>query len=133
MGAPQLRFEYRFYLSGERERHDWIIAGALGAINIWAEPSVTRFAGERWFGGIECHSAKRPECAGGHHEHCWLLNAECWHDGSSLQFSEEVERALPAPCGQPIDATTLEELKPLLISRYRTWLTEPALEAEPSK
>ncbi len=128
-GFDPSRFEYRFSLMRERrERHDWIISGKLGAINIWAEPSSpSSFSDERWFGGIECHSARPFEYNGGHHDHCWLLGAECWHDGSSLQFREQVEYRLPAPIGQAIDGSILEELKPLLRSRYRTWLAEPAV------
>ena len=125
-GFDPSRCEYRFSISEGRERHDWIISGSLGAINIWAEPSPSSFRDERWFGGIECHSAAPLEYAGGHHERCWLLNAECWHDGSSLQFSEQVEFRLPPPCGKPIAGDMLSELTPLLRSRYRSWLAEPA-------
>jgi hypothetical protein len=35
-----LRFEYRFQVASYNgERHDWILVGDVGAINIWAEPS----------------------------------------------------------------------------------------------
>ena len=132
-GFDPSRFEYRFSIGDGRERHDWIAAGKLGAINIWAEPTSSSFRDDNWFGGIECHSAQPLEYEGGHHERCWLLDAECWHDGSSLQFSEQVEGRLPLPCGEPIAAYIFEKLKPLLRSRYRTWLAEPfasGMEAE---
>lgn len=125
-GFDPLRFEYRFSIKEKRERHDWIVAGKLGAINIWAEPTTSSYRGEHWFGGIECHRAQPFEYNSGHHEHCWLLDAECWHDGSSLQFSEQVEHRLPPPSGRPIDGSLLDQLSPLLTSRYRTWLQEPA-------
>jgi hypothetical protein len=128
-GFDPSRFEYRFSVRDGHERHDWIASGGHGAINIWAEPHSTRSYGERWFGGIECHSPKplyESDNDKPHHELCWLLLKPCWHDGSSLQFSEQVEERLPEPRGMPISGHILEQLRPLLRSRYRTWLSEPA-------
>jgi hypothetical protein len=50
--------------------------------------------GEVYYGGVEVHSPKPMYDFGDgkpHHENCWLLKAPCWHDGSSLYFSENIE------------------------------------------
>ena len=131
-GCHPSRYEYRFSIRDGRERHDWIAHGTLGAINIWAEPTAPTWRDEHWFGGIECHSAERQDYMSEKpsHELCWLLLKPCWHDGSSLQFSEQVEFRLPPPTGAPMSGDILTDLQPLLRSRYRTWCAEPALEAE---
>jgi hypothetical protein len=121
-------FEYRFSIRDGRERHDWIASGEYGAIGIWAEPSTPGY-GERWYGGVEGHSrtpAEYQDAAKPSQELCWLLLAPCWHDGSSLQFSEQVEHRLPWPTGNAMSGDVLEELRPLLRRRYRDWLAEPA-------
>lgn len=122
--AREARYEYRFSLRNGRERHDWCLIGDEGAINIWAEPTASAWRDERWFGGIEGHSATPLDYSGGHHEHCWLLGKECWHDGSSLQFSEQVEPFLPEPVGRSMAATVGDNLLPILRSRYRSWLCD---------
>ncbi|MEC7291740.1 MAG: hypothetical protein VXW22_16810, partial [Pseudomonadota bacterium] len=77
------------------ERHNWIVRGPKGAVHIWAE-DMTRHSPSRdpWYGligGIECHYAEPPDYMhedAPSREDCWILNGRCWHDGSSLQFSE---------------------------------------------
>ncbi len=44
-----------------------------------------------WFGGVEIHYAKPPDHLHEKipsHDHCWLLDGPCWHDGSSTHASE---------------------------------------------
>jgi hypothetical protein len=131
-GFDPARFEYRFSIKDGHERHDWIASGEFGAINIWAEPSTPGF-GDRWYGGIEGH-AKSPadyqDAEKPTHNLCWLLLGPCWHDGSSLQFSEEVEPRLPWPTGNAMSGDVLADLRPLLRRRYRSWLAEEAIATE---
>lgn len=123
-GPCKLRLEYRFSLRDGRERHDWNLIGEAGAVNVWAEPATPGY-GDRWIGGVECHYAAAPDHAAycGHRENCWLLGKECWHDGSSLQFAEQIEPRLPEPTGKQMDAWTAEMVEPLLRNRFRLWLT----------
>jgi len=84
---------------GGRVRHEWYVKGAAGAVSVWARttPAIPRYPAE-WMGGCEMHSSKplpysdatRPD-----HEQCNILNGPCWHDGSSLYFSENVAPELP--------------------------------------
>lgn len=119
-------FQYRF---SERprsdgsisERHDWCIIGEAGAVNIWAEPDPSGAKWrERWFGGVECHWRKPPDYYEGkppHHERCWLLGKACWHDGSSLFFSERIEPHLPDPDGKQMDGS----INDLMLYHLRDW------------
>ncbi len=69
------------------------VIGDKGAIHFWfSECSQTSkdVFGQSKYGGVEMHSRvplsyskEEPD-----HENCWLLNAPCWHDGSSL-YAEE--------------------------------------------
>jgi hypothetical protein len=123
-GFDPSRFEYRFSIDGENERHDWIVTGEHGAINIWAENRAgAGDYGRYWIGGIEGHAKKAADyqdAATPSQELCWLLLAPCWHDGSSLQFSELIE--LPQPTGKPMGDNVLDRLRPTLRDRYRLWL-----------
>jgi hypothetical protein len=91
-----LAYEY-IAPEGKVTRHMWTLVGPTGAVHIWAEPNDPNFAArwnQEYYGGIEIHSPTRLYSFGDgkpDHDPCWLLNAPCWHDGSSLQFSEQVE------------------------------------------
>ncbi|TDQ63605.1 hypothetical protein ATL17_1612 [Maritalea mobilis] len=79
----------------EGNRHIWFAKSELGGVHIWAIEQDKDWRdrwGERFLGGIEIHSPKPlyGDCQASHDD-CWLLNAPCWHDGSSLQFSEQIE------------------------------------------
>jgi hypothetical protein len=117
-----LRFEYRFSFRAGRERHDWNLIGVAGAVGIWAEPSSGSFSyGENWYGGVEVHSAKPfdySNAAQPSQELCWLLLKPCWHDGSSLFFSERIEHAIPEPSGLPISRETTHRL---ILGHARSW------------
>lgn len=79
-------------------RHMWTAVGDNGGVHIWAEPTPEGFRwGEKFYGGIEVHSKTRLyEFGDGSPDHdtCWLLGCPCWHDGSSLYFSERIEPIL---------------------------------------
>lgn len=90
--------EYDFSETNEnnRKRWTWSLVGEHGGVHIWAqfcEASESAF-GEKCYGGVEVHYRKPPyEHSEGtpHHEYCWLLEGPCWHDGSSLYFSEQLQ------------------------------------------
>ena len=76
-----------------RERHEFAVAHNGTGLHFWCErmPDVTGFTEREWFGGIEVHWSNCPPWAtdrGPDHEHCWVLDGPCWHDGSSLQAEE---------------------------------------------
>lgn len=95
-------WQYRACLRGGRITHEWSVANELGGIHIHA--MLSDFQGRReWIGGIECHWAAAPDYMNPEkpsHEHCWLLGKPCWHDGSSLYFSENIADCLPDPYGK---------------------------------
>lgn len=119
-------FQYRFSLMNRdgmpRERHDWCLIGEAGAINIWAEPGSLR-GWDRWLGGVECHWASPPDYYEGqapHHENCWLIEKPCWHDGSSLYFSERIVPMLPEPTGKQMDGSENDRMLYIL----RDWFDD---------
>ena len=88
---------YTFDPKAKNPRHIWSVKSPKGACHIWAveNPPNMPFYGELYYGGIEIHSpTPMYGDAPPHHEKCWLLDAPCWHDGSSLQFSEQIEPIL---------------------------------------
>lgn len=100
-----LVFDYRFTIRNDRERHDWSLIGDSGAINVWAQPAGdAAIFNEPWYGGVEVHHATRPDylSEAASHDLCWLLLKPCWHDGSSLFFSERIGPFLPTPTCDPI-------------------------------
>lgn len=94
-GGPALAYAY-IAPEGEVKRHMWTLVGPNGAVHIWAEPAPDAMSwGDKYFGGVEIHSPKRlyksDWAAEPLHAECWLLKCPCWHDGSSLYFSERIE------------------------------------------
>lgn len=84
-------------------------------------------------GGIEGHSPT-PYSEGDKpsHEHCWLIDGPCWHEGSSLQFSEQIAPYLSAP-GKAFTEYDHQEVLSVMLNRYRSWLPDPALLSERAK
>lgn len=105
--------ELVFGYSHENGKHTWSVVGPLGGVHIWASvaPEIPGFyREERFYGGIEVHW-RNPHYDGWHdpekphHDDCWLTGGPCWHDGSSLYFSEHLEpmlRHAPEPFGEGI-------------------------------
>lgn len=98
--------------------HFWTLTGPLGGVHIWARPVLG--APEKYVGGVEVHyphpvypwdSEDKP-----HHENCWLLGGPCWHDGTSLYFSERIAPMLGTA---PFPYSTHEYLKAELLHWYR--------------
>ena len=72
----------------------YAVVGDKGAVHFWVSPYSGRgksITGEEWYGGIETHWREQPDWASEKpsQEHCWLLQDQCWHDGSSLQAEEK--------------------------------------------
>lgn len=111
---------------GEVTRHMWTLVGPSGAVHAWAEPTPDDHRnrwGESYYGGIEMHSPKRLYDWGDgkpSHDECWLLKGPCWHDGSSLQFSEQIEPFI-RHAEQPFGSHVHEYIYSLLHDRYQAW------------
>ena len=83
--------------------HTWWIKGPRGGVHIWARQSKLDGWPTEWIGGVECHWAQCPDDSGWFKSDspsqadCWLLDGPCWHDGSSLFFSEQIAPLMPHP------------------------------------
>jgi hypothetical protein len=127
-----IAWRYEASVRAGRLSHTWAITGDRGAIHVNAYYSEHPKLGREWYGGIEAHSPiNQSEYGDGKpsHEHCWLLNGPCWHDGSSLQFSEEIAPSLPYE-NREMSAREHRVVLYTMLSRYRSWLPEAsAIEA----
>lgn len=90
-------WSYQQTLRGGRITHQWTLASKDGGIHIhgWR---VDGDGWREWMGGVECHWPTAPEWGSPDkpsHDHCWLLGGPCWHDGTSLYFSERIADMLP--------------------------------------
>lgn len=95
-----MAWTYRAIVKAGRVTHLWSLANEDGGIHISASISEWSDGAREWLGGCETHYAKCPDYMDPDkpsHEHCWVLGAPCWHDGSSLYFSENVAPYLPNP------------------------------------
>jgi hypothetical protein len=91
-------WQYEAVMRGGRVTHTWAIKNDKGAIHIHA--ALSEFPGEHsWIGGVEVHSPVPFEYSSAepNHKNCWLLGGPCWHDGTSLYFSENIAPMLPNP------------------------------------
>ena len=119
------RFGYEQHVRAGRIEHLWFLANEAGGVHVSAWPTKPAYEGDRdrWLGGVECHSPtslygqEKPS-----HEHCWLLGAPCWHDGSSLQFSEQIAPHMPEH--EVMEKYHHARVLSILIHRHRVWLTE---------
>jgi len=115
--------EWKYQISNRNghDYHTWSLNGPNGGIHVQAWETSGGWRDERWIGGIEAHAPTgegKPS-----HEHCWLIGKPCWHDGSSLQFSEQIAPYL-APPGQPFTEHDHLDVLRVMLSRYRQWLPE---------
>lgn len=76
---------------GEALVHCWTCVGPLGGVHLHVRDCMPGDDWTRFLGGLEFHYrtppgylAKDPPS----HEKCWLIDAPCWHDGTSLYASE---------------------------------------------
>jgi hypothetical protein len=124
-------WQYQQTLRAGRLQHTWLLKGEHGGIHVdgWVSKALDPYPAE-WMGGIECHTPCEKDKA--NHEHCWVLDGPCQHDGSSLRFSEQIAPYLPYPDKDGIgcmDDHAHELVLSTMLNRYRTWLKEPAEEA----
>lgn len=66
----------------------WCVIGDHGAVDFHCLNEPGPFGR---VGGVEYHMRRAPsysEQTTPDHEHCWLLGAPCWHDGTSLYASD---------------------------------------------
>lgn len=109
--------EVNFEVNGDRMI--WFASNEIGGVHIWAQRNASNTG---WTGGIEYHwrvPSNHLECS---HKECWLLKAPCYHDGSSLQFSEGIAPFLPSS-GELLDTGTHNYICAEVLSRLET-LTE---------
>ncbi len=93
-------WQYRVSLRGDypHPEHIWMLVSEAGGIHVSTHWSSFGGSSE-WLGGIECHYATAPDYMSDkppHHERCWVIQKPCWHDGTSLGFSEQIAPFLPS-------------------------------------
>lgn len=105
--------------------HVWIVSGEKGAVHIWGVLKDGDEFGDphdRLYGGIEAHYRSPPAYMADRppsHDHCWALDAPCWHDGSSLQFQENFVDELGI---KDIERGNHAPFFSLARTRYRQWM-----------
>ena len=125
-----LIWKYETVLRGGHVHHTWALIGDVGAIHIWGNRTAWESRPE-WIGGIECHYSAAPEYMDPDkpsHDHCWLLGKPCWHDGSSLQFSEGVAPYLPND--DTLERRHHEMVTHMLTRRFRDYLSTPTMKED---
>lgn len=106
---------------GEQGRHIWTLKGPNGAIHVWAaehsKDLASRFS-ERYYGGVETHSPTQlyGSDTQSSHENCWLLGGPCYHDGTSLYFSENIAPILPSK--PPFSDGVVEYINAVMLNFY---------------
>lgn len=71
--------------------HHMAVVGALGAVHFHWTPTPIPGLNQPFYSGLETHYVTPPHYMRDEeasHDECWLLGAECWHDGTSLYASE---------------------------------------------
>ncbi len=94
--------------------HTWWIKGPGGGVHIWARKAPLEGWPTEWIGGVEVHHAHCPDSSGWFdpgapsQPDCWLLDGPCWHDGTSLYFSEWIAPRFRHP--DAADANDFDQL-----------------------
>lgn len=89
-------------MTERRDREAFALIMEGGAVEGWRTKALSAdpmFAPTGYYGGIEIHS--REPLYEGHQQadfHCDLINANCYHDGSSMAF-DHIERLFDLPEG----------------------------------
>ena len=83
---------YQYRHDGRRFTHMWSFRTTLGGVHLHLfEAKLPSDIVPEWLGGYEAHYLSPPDYMPKDtpsQEHCWLLEARCWHDGTSLWASE---------------------------------------------
>jgi len=85
------RCSYEYSQKWGKPQHVWTCIGAHGALHLHIHDAQCDKYG-RYSGGIEIHYRTPPEHMADDapsSDDCWLLKCPCWHDGSSLQATED--------------------------------------------
>lgn len=122
--------EYKYdFQQGDRPCHMWTLKGPKGGVHVWARPNDPEWIakwGEHFMGGVERHSpvpiydwndAEKPD-----HADCFLLGGPCWHDGTSLYFSERIEPMIRGD--QPFTEWTHKFVNNILLDFYESHFGE---------
>ncbi len=83
--------EYRYNHEFGHARHMWVVIARHLAMHLHIVDLGEEAGADRYSGGIELHWREPPDHMGDQapdHSPCSILNAPCWHDGSSLQAAE---------------------------------------------
>lgn len=91
-------FTYQAVVRGGNVTHLWSLANENGGIHVSASLHPYLNGNREWMGGAETHYIAAPDYMDPDkpsHQHCWVLGCPCWHDGSSLYFSENIAPLLP--------------------------------------
>lgn len=123
-------WHYKAYLRGGRVEHEWaVVDKENGGIHVHGfHCDYGMSMGREWFGGIEVHRLTPPDYGDQEnpsHDHCWLLNAPCWHDGTSLGFSEQVAHCLPLE-GDDMGLSQHQYVTQVMLRWFRSHFEEPS-------
>lgn len=105
--SVKFRGKYEYENVFGHARHTWSVVLAAGAMHLHVVDGGERAGEHRYSGGIEVHYRQPPRYMRDEppsHDHCWLLQSPCWHDGSSLQASE---RWIPLWLAMPHEHDTI--------------------------
>ena len=84
------RYQLRVSLRFGNWNYSYELIGAKGGLHVHVSGPHKYDDADHWSAGIEVHS--RTPMNGDEapsHDHCWLLECPCWHDGSSLYAQEQ--------------------------------------------
>ena len=103
-----LKYIYSPPSSDNRVAHIWSVVGDNGGVHIHARLYSMPGSESEYLGGVEVHS-KAPMYDGQpvSHSDCWLIGCPCYHDGTSLYFSEQIA---PRLRGGPEFADAIHEM-----------------------
>jgi hypothetical protein len=72
-------------------QHIWSVLAAQAGLHLWIR-ETPESKDQPVYGGLEIHWRQPPDYMADDapsQDHCWLLKAPCWHDGSSLQAEQK--------------------------------------------
>ena len=88
----KMRCRYEYSRPYGNPVHTWSVVGSLGGLHLHIEDyGEDKPEDRRYSGGLEIHWRTPLLCMNKDapsQDHCWLLRAPCWHDGSSLIVTE---------------------------------------------
>ncbi len=94
MKPDKYRYQYRLTFAFGQWKHSWELVGQRGGLNLHITESPGSPFGN-YSSGIEFHhrTPQRGDDGPPDHDECWLIKANCWHDGSSLYAQETLFRS----------------------------------------